>query len=201
LDTLWPLARDRELGRMSMRFTPTRLEEAYVVELDPRVDDRGFFARTFCRREFEEQGLDPIVAQSNLAFSPARGTLRGLHYQLQPMAEAKLVRCVRGAILDVVVDARPNSRTYLQHVDLELSAENRVAIYVPRGFAHGYETLAPDTEVLYQMSEFYSSEHERGLRYDDPALAIEWPLPVSVIPAKDAGWPLVATGVNTVGPV
>jgi dTDP-4-dehydrorhamnose 3,5-epimerase len=184
-----------------MRFTRTRLEEAYVVELEPRSDERGFFARTFCRQEFEERGLDPLVAQANLAVSPVAGTVRGLHYQLAPMAEAKLVRCVRGAIFDVVVDVRPGSKTYLQHVAVALSAANRRALYVPRGFAHGCQTLAPDTEVLYQTSEFYSSEHERGLRYDDPALGIEWPVPVSVISEKDSSWPLVATGVSAAGPV
>jgi dTDP-4-dehydrorhamnose 3,5-epimerase len=183
-----------------MRFIPTRLEGAYVVELDPRVDERGFFARLFCQREFEERGLDPIVAQANLALSHTRGTLRGFHYQLEPMAEAKLVRCVRGAIFDVIVDARPHSQSYLRHFAVELTAENRRAIYIPRGFAHGCQTLVPDTEVLYHASESYSPELERGFRYDDPELGIDWPLPVSVISAKDANWPLVAAGVGAGGP-
>jgi dTDP-4-dehydrorhamnose 3,5-epimerase len=184
---------------MIMRFIPTPLADAYVVELEPRVDERGFFARLFCREEFEAQGLDPVVAQVNLSSSPTRGTLRGLHYQLEPMAEAKLVRCVRGAIFDVIVDARPHSTAYLQHFAVELTAETRRALYIPRGFAHGCQTLAPDTEVLYHASELHSPEHERGLRYDDPALGIDWPLPVSVISAKDANWPLLAAGVSTGG--
>ena len=183
-----------------MRFTPTPLEDAYVVDLEPRADERGFFARTFCQREFEQRGLDPVVAQVNLAVSPVRGTLRGFHFQLDPMAEAKLVRCVRGAIFDVIVDTRPHSTAYLRHFAVELTAENRRAIYVPRGFAHGYQTLAAHTEVLYQMSEFYSPDAERGIRYDDPALGIDWPLPVSVISAKDAGWPLITPGVRAGGP-
>ena len=174
-----------------MIFTETRLRGAFLIDLEPRPDARGFFARTFCAREFEAHGLKTTVAQGNVSFNHARGTLRGLHYQLPPSAETKLVRCVRGAIYDVIVDLRPDSPTYLQHVGVELSEENRRALYVPAMFAHGYLTLTDGAEVTYQVDEFYAPGQERGLRYDDPALGITWPLPVSVISDKDASWPLL----------
>ena len=174
-----------------MRFTETPLRGAFVVDLEPRVDDRGFFSRTFDVHEFEEHGLRPFVAQANLSYNHRAGTMRGMHYQLPPAAEAKLVRCTRGAIIDVIVDLREESPTHMQHFGIELTAENRAALYVPELFAHGYLTLTADAEVVYQVSEFYTSDQERGMRYDDPALGIRWPAPVEVISEKDAAWPLV----------
>ena len=173
-----------------MIFRETVLPGAYVIDLEPRHDDRGFFARTFCAREFDAHGLKPVVAQCNLSFNHRKGTLRGMHYQLPPAAESKLIRCTRGAIYDVIIDMRPNSSTFGQHVGVELSAENRFALYVPELFAHGYQTLEDSSEIVYQVGEFYAGEHERGLRYDDPAFRIEWPLPVTELSAKDASWPL-----------
>jgi dTDP-4-dehydrorhamnose 3,5-epimerase len=177
-----------------MIFIETPLQGAFVIEPERREDERGFFARTFCAREFGEHGLQPVVAQSNLSFNHAKGTLRGLHYQLAPAEEAKLVRCTAGAIYDVIVDLRTDSPTYLSHFGVELSAANRKALYVPELFGHGYQTLADDTEVTYQVSEFYAPGHESGLLYDDPAIGIEWPLPVSVISDKDRSWPLLKAG-------
>jgi dTDP-4-dehydrorhamnose 3,5-epimerase len=172
-----------------MLFTETPLEGAFLIELELMEDQRGFFARTFCAREFSEHGLEPVTAQANLSFNYSKGTLRGMHYQLAPAEEAKLVRCTSGAIYDVIVDLRPESGSYLSHFGVELSADNRRALYVPEMFAHGYQTLADDTEVTYQVSEFYAPGHEQGLLHDDPALGIEWPLPVSVISEKDRSWP------------
>lgn len=177
-----------------MIFTETGLPGAYVVDLEKHSDDRGFFARMFCQREFSEHGLEPTVAQGNMSFSRQRGTMRGMHYQVPPASETKLVRCVRGAIHDVIVDVREDSPTYLQHFGIELSADNRRALYVPKGFAHGCVSLEDETEILYLVSEFYTPGHERGLRYDDPALGIEWPIEVQVISEKDASWPLLDRG-------
>lgn len=174
-----------------MRFLPTALAGAYLVEPEPISDERGFFARTFCAREFEDRGLDPVVAQCNVACNLRQGTIRGMHFQAPPAAETKLVRCTGGAIHDVIVDLRPDSATYLQHFGIELSARNRRALYVPPMFAHGYQTLTDDAEVIYQVSEFYAPGCERGLRFDDPAIAIEWPLPVSLVSKKDKSWPLL----------
>ena len=172
-----------------MRFTPTRLSGAFILDPERREDARGHFARTFCRREFEAHGLRPDVAQANVAWNAHRGTLRGMHYQVPPAAETKLVRCTRGALWDVIVDLRPGSPTFLEHVGVELSAENGRQLFVPELFAHGYITLADDTEAAYQVGEFYTPDAERGIRYDDPALAIAWPVPVEVISDKDAAWP------------
>lgn len=174
-----------------MRFRPTALEGPVLIDLELREDDRGFFARTFCREEFAAAGLDPHVEQANLAFTRHAGTVRGMHYQVDPAPEAKLVRCVRGRLLDVAVDLREGSPTRLRHVAVELSADNRLALYVPPYFAHGYQTLDDDTEILYQVSGAYHAPSERGLRYDDPALGITWPLPVSSISDKDRSWPLI----------
>lgn len=174
-----------------MLFTETRLAGAFVIDLERREDDRGFFARAFCRREFAEHGLEDLVAQANIAYNHRRGTLRGMHFQYPPAAETKLVRCVRGAILDVIVDLRPESPTYLEHVAVELDATSGRAIYVPRRFAHGYQTLEDATETMYLVGEFYSPSDEGGLRYDDPRLGIEWPLEVTSISAKDSAWPLL----------
>jgi dTDP-4-dehydrorhamnose 3,5-epimerase len=176
-----------------MRFTPTRLAGAYIVDVEPHADERGAFARTFCVREFHAHGLDVDVRQCSVSSNRRRGTLRGLHFQRPPAAEAKLVRCVAGAIHDVIVDLRPESPTYLQHVGVELSAANRRALYVPKLFAHGFQTLADETEVFYQISEFYAPETAAGLRFDDPVLDIHWPLQVASLSDKDAAWPLIGT--------
>jgi dTDP-4-dehydrorhamnose 3,5-epimerase len=171
-------------------FHPTKLPGVTVVELEPRDDERGFFARFFCRREFAEQGLELEVAQANLAFNRRRGTLRGLHYQAPPHDEAKLVRCVRGALYDVVVDLRPGSPTYRQWLAVELTGENRSLLYVPPGLAHGYQTLTDETEAMYLHSAVHAPEAERGVRWDDPAFGIEWPeADQRVLSAKDRAWP------------
>jgi dTDP-4-dehydrorhamnose 3,5-epimerase len=172
-------------------FTETPLRGAFIVDLDPRGDDRGFFARTFCRREFEARGLNGRIAQTNLSFSRRRGTIRGLHFQFPPAAETKLVRCTRGAIVDVIVDLRPESPTYLRHVAVELTAANRRAVYVPARFAHGFQALEPDTETAYCVGEFYTPSAEGGLHYADPRLAIAWPLPPADVSPKDRQWPLL----------
>ncbi len=174
-----------------MIFTETRLAGAFVIELEKREDERGFFARTFCAREFESHGLKPTVAQCNVSYNKKKGTLRGMHYQAPPAAEAKLVRCTNGAIHDVIVDMRPDSPTCLQYFGIELTAGNRRAIYIPESFAHGLQTLTDDAEIFYQMTEFHIPGHERGHRYNDPAFNIEWPLPVAEINARDASWPLL----------
>ena len=174
-----------------MRFTETTLAGAFLVDMERRADERGFFARAFCAREFEDHGLKPVVAQANVSFNLRRGTLRGMHYQADPADETKLVRCTAGAIYDVVVDMRTASPTYLRHFGVELTADNRTALYVPAMLAHGFQTLEDDTEVEYQMGDFHSPGHERGVAYDDPALGIEWPLAVSAISDKDRAWPRV----------
>ncbi|WP_017301135.1 dTDP-4-dehydrorhamnose 3,5-epimerase [Nodosilinea nodulosa] len=172
-----------------MIFEATNLKDAFVIDLEIRSDDRGGFARTFCAKEFEEHGLKPMVAQCNMSFNYKKGTLRGMHYQLAPAAETKLVRCTRGAIYDVIIDIRPDSPTYMQHFGVELTADNRKALYVPELFAHGYQALTDDAEVIYQVGEFYSPGYEQGIRYDDPTFGIEWPIPVTVISDKDSKWP------------
>lgn len=174
-----------------MIFTETPLAGAFVLDLEKRGDDRGFFARTFCQHEFTDHGLEPVVAQCNLSWNARAGTLRGMHYQLPPAAETKLVRCTAGAIYDVIIDLREDSSTYLQHFGVELTAENRRALYVPALFGHGYQALTDGAEVTYQVGEFYTPGAERGLRHDDPALGIEWPIPVTEISEKDASWPLL----------
>ena len=172
-----------------MKFTETELQGAFVVDLEFHQDHRGGFARSFCAREFAEHGLKPTVAQCNVSFNYHKGTLRGMHYQLAPAAESKLIRCTQGAIYDAIIDLRPDSSTYMRHFGIELSADNHRALYVPEMFAHGYLTLTDDTEIYYQVGEFYSPGYERGIRYDDPAFSIEWPLPVTVISEKDKNWP------------
>lgn len=174
-----------------MLFTATKLAGAYVIEAECHEDSRGFFARTFCAREFKNHGLTTDLAQCSVSLSHKRGTLRGLHYQLPPAGEVKLVRCTAGAVLDVIIDLRPDSPTYLQHVGVELTAENRRAIYIPQMFAHGLQTLKDNTEVFYQISEFYTPDKSTGLRFDDPKLKIQWPLPVTSISERDLKWPLL----------
>jgi len=168
-----------------MKFVETRLKGAFIIELERREDERGFFARAFCQREFAAHGLNPTIAQSNIAFNLRKGTLRGMHFQYPPAAETKLVRCTRGEIIDVIVDLRPESPSYLQHVSVSLGERNMRALYVPGRFAHGYQVLEDNTDTSYQVGEFYTPETEGGLLYNDPRLGIEWPLPVSVISAKD----------------
>jgi dTDP-4-dehydrorhamnose 3,5-epimerase len=177
-----------------MIFTETKLKGAFILDIEPHEDHRGFFARTFCAREFIEHGLTPAVVQCSLSFNRLRGTVRGMHYQEPPHAEAKLVRCTHGGIYDVIIDLRPGSPTYLEHIGIELTAQNRRALYVPELFAHGFQTLADDTEVCYQMSQFYAPSHARGLRYNDPALGLVWPLPVTLVSSADSGWPLLSAG-------
>jgi len=174
-----------------LKFLPTPLAGAYLIELEQLDDERGFFARSFCQNEFKAHGLDPVVAQCNVSFNRKRGTVRGLHYQAEPHAEAKLVRCTRGAVWDVIVDLRRGSLTVRQWHAAELTAENRRALYVPAGFAHGFQTLADDTEVLYQMSEFYHPESARGVRWDDPALGIDWPVPDPILSNRDRSYALL----------
>jgi dTDP-4-dehydrorhamnose 3,5-epimerase len=174
-----------------LKFIETQLSGAYVIELEEISDNRGFFARSFCAREFEAHGLNPAVLQSNLSYNHLKGTLRGMHFQAPPAAETKLVRCTAGSIWDVIVDIRPSSPTYLQHFGVELSAKNRRALYVPQNFAHGYLTLTDDAEVTYAVSEFYTPGAEGGFRHDDPDLKINWPIAVEVISGKDAAWPLI----------
>src|SRR5689334_6072358 len=175
-----------------MKFIETNLKGAYVLELEKREDSRGFFARSFCQREFADHGLKPVIAQSNVAFNVGKGTLRGMHFQYPPAPETKLVRCTRGAILDIIVDLRPESPTYLQHVAVELSEDNGRALFVPERFAHGYQVLRDKTETSYQVGEFYTPGTEGGLMYNDPRLGLKWPLPVSVMSDKDKGWQLLA---------
>ena len=174
-----------------MIFTTTDLQGAFIIDIEPRTDVRGFFARTFCEREFLEHGLEMTNVQCSMAFNYQQGTIRGMHYQDAPRSEAKLVRCTQGAIYDVIVDMRPKSSTYLAHIGVELTAENRRSLYIPEMFAHGYQTLRENTEVVYQMNKLYTPGYERGLRYDDPILGIQWQLPVSEISDKDANWSLL----------
>ena len=171
-----------------MIFTETALRGAFIIDLEKRGDERGFFARAFCQHEFEAHGLKPVIAQANIGFNRRKGTVRGMHFQYPPVAETKLVRCSRGAIVDIIVDLRPESPTYLQHVAVELTAENRRGIFIPERFAHGYQALDDDTETTYHVGEYYAPGSEGGLLYNDPALGLTWPLPVSVISEKDQQW-------------
>ena len=175
-----------------MIFFETALQGAYIIDIEPRSDSRGFFARAFCQNEFAAHGLKPMIAQANLAFNHYKGTLRGMHFQYPPTAETKIVRCTRGAIVDIIVDLRPESPTYLKHISVELTADNHRAIYVPERFAHGYQVLCDSTETSYQVGEFYTPGSEGGLRFNDPGLGLDWPLPVSVISEKDQDWPTLA---------
>jgi dTDP-4-dehydrorhamnose 3,5-epimerase len=172
-----------------MIFHETKLAGAFIVELDRKSDHRGFFARSFCAQEFKNHGIDFHPAQANISHSNLKGTLRGMHYQGPPVSETKFIRCIRGAVWDVIVDMRPDSPTYMEHIGVELSAENGTAIYVPDMFAHGNQALTDDVELFYLMGGPYTPGFERGARYDDPALGIQWPLPVSVIDRKDQDWP------------
>lgn len=172
-----------------MRFHPTPLNDARLIELERRGDERGFFARFFCEREFGAAGLATRFVQANNSLSAKKGTLRGLHYQLAPAAEVKVVRCVRGALYDVILDLRPDSATFGGSFGAELNEDNRLMMYVPRGFAHAILTLSDDAEALYLVSDFYSPADERGVRWNDPRFKIEWPIEPTEISPKDGSWP------------
>lgn len=173
-----------------MLFIETKLKGAFVIELEKYSDDRGFFSRAWCQKEFKEQGINSRFVQANIGFSKNSGTIRGIHYQIAPFEEAKLVRCIRGAIFDVVLDLRPELPSFKQWFGVELSDENRKMLYVPEGCAHGYQTLVDNTEVFYQVSQVYSAESERGIRWNDPEFDIEWPIDEDlVISEKDQNWP------------
>jgi len=173
-----------------MILTETKLKGAFLIEIEKIVDDRGFFARAWCKNEFEKHGLQTELVQANIAFSSKKSTLRGLHYQVDPYQEAKLVRCIKGAIFDAIIDLRPDSPTYKQWISVELTEDNCKTLYVPEDFAHGYLTLRDNTEVFYQVSQFYYPESERGIRWDDPAFGIRWPQTQDlVISEKDKNWP------------
>ena len=172
-----------------MIFLPTPLVGAFVLELDKKTDHRGYFARTWCQRELEEKGLEASLAQCSVSYNAKRGTLRGMHWQAAPYGEVKIVRCSRGVIWDVIVDLRPDSPTYMMHFGVELTAESGRALYIPRGMAHGFVTLEDDTDVFYQMSEFYEPAAARGARWNDPAFAIEWPVTDPIIHPRDNSYP------------
>lgn len=172
-----------------MKFTPLPLGEAYLVELEPAFDDRGFFARSWCAEEFGQHGLSITLAQCSISFNTKRGTLRGMHYQEKPHAETKLVRCSAGAILDVIVDLRPTSPSYCKWFGIDLTATNRKMVYVPEGFAHGYQALTDNAEVFYLISEKYQSEYSKGVRWDDPLFGIVWPIPQPILSERDRSFP------------
>jgi dTDP-4-dehydrorhamnose 3,5-epimerase len=172
-----------------MLFRETELRGAFLIDIEKLEDERGFFAEAWSQRQAEANGLTTTVVQTNISFNRKRGTLRGMHYQVAPDEEAKLVRCTRGAIYDVIIDLRPTSPSYKKWIAVELTADNYRMLYVPERFAHGYQTLEDDTEVVYQVSQFYAPESARGLRYDDPAFGIRWPCAVTAISVRDASWP------------
>jgi dTDP-4-dehydrorhamnose 3,5-epimerase len=171
-----------------MIFQETKLKGTFEIQIEPKADERGFFARSWCQHEFEAHKLNPRLVQCNISFNVRKGTLRGMHYQVPPYAEAKVVRCTRGSVYDALIDLRPESPTFKQWVAVVLTAEKRNMVYVPEGFAHGFLTLEDNTEVFYQMSEFYNAESARGLRWDDPAFQISWPGKVEVISERDRGY-------------
>lgn len=179
-----------------MKFKNTAINGAYLVELDRIEDDRGFFARIFCKEEFDKIGMESTVVQTNLSHNKQAGTLRGLHFQIEPAPETKFVRCVRGSISDVIVDMRPSSPTFRAHISVELSAANGNALFIPHMCAHGFQTLEDDTDVMYMVSGLYTPECERGLRYNDPSLSIDWPKAVTHVSDKDQQWPLLP-GLST----
>lgn len=172
-----------------MIFQTTRLPGVVIIELDPITDERGFFARAWCQKEASAHGLDVNFVQSNISYNKQKGTLRGLHQQISPFEETKLVRCIRGGIYDVVLDLRPESPAYKKWLAVELTAKNHRAIYIPPGMLHGYQTLTNNAEVFYQVSQFYAPTHERGVRWNDPAFGIRWPLPITAISARDQSYP------------
>jgi len=168
-----------------MKFTETPLQGAYIIDLDTIEDERGFFARSWCKKEFANHGLIPDLVQCNISFNKKKGTLRGMHYQIQPYGETKLVRCTHGAIYDVIIDLRKNSPTFKQWYSVELTAGNRTMLYIPEDFAHGFQTLEDNTEIMYQMSEYYHSDHARGVRWNDPVFSIAWPVNNQIVSKRD----------------
>lgn len=173
-----------------MIFTEIKLKGAYIIDIEPIEDERGFFARSWCRNEFEKHGLNPDLVQCNISFNKKKGTLRGMHYQIAPHEESKLVRCTRGSLFDVIIDLRKNSETYKEWFGVELSVENSRMIYIPGGFAHGFQTLEDNTEIFYQMSEYYYPECAEGLRCDDLAFGIDWPITDKIISERDMAFDL-----------
>ena len=172
-----------------MIFRETKLRGSFIIELEKLEDQRGFFARGWCKKEFESHGIETSLVQANISMNKERGTLRGMHHQISPYIETKLVRCTRGSVYDVIVDLRQDSSTYKQWLGVKLTSDNYRMLYVPKGFAHGYQTLEDNTELFYHVSEFYTPTAERGVRYNDSAFAISWPLEVQVISDKDKSWP------------
>ena len=172
-----------------MNFTETKFKGAFVIDIERREDQRGFFARAWCQKEFEAHGLVNRFVQANIGFSYKKGTLRGMHFQMNPYQEAKLVRCTMGRILDVIIDLRPESKTYRQWIGVELTADNRKMLYIPEGCAHGYQTMVDNTEVLYDTSQFYAPQHSAGVLFNDPVFGIEWPFAVEIISDADRSWP------------
>ncbi len=179
-----------------MNFIRTELNDAYIIDLNRLEDERGFFARTFCVKEFEQHGIDYPVAQANVSYNYQKHTLRGMHYQKKPYSEDKLVRCTRGSIFDAIIDVRPESSTHMKWTGVELNEQNHRMLYVPKGFAHGFITLKDNTEVIYQVSEFYKPGAEQGIRWDDAAFMIEWPAEPEIISEKDQNWPYIAGNVK-----
>ncbi len=174
-----------------MIFQETKLKGSFIINIENKNDKRGFFARAFCAKEFKKNDINNKFVQANISYSRKRGTLRGMHYQIKPASESKFIRCINGAVLDVIIDMRPESRTYLQHIEVELSSENRTAIYVPSMFAHGNQALTDDVELFYFVDRLYNSKCERGVRYDDPLIGIKWPLVVTEISDKDLQIPFI----------
>jgi len=174
-----------------MIFKETKLKSAYIIELERAEDERGFFSRSFCQKQFQEHGLNPRIVQCSVSFNKKKGTLRGMHYQVAPYEETKLVSCSSGAIYDVIIDLRPKSPTYRQWFAVELSAANYKMLYIPEGFAHGFQSLEDETVVFYQMSEFFHPECSRGVRWDEPAFGIKWPMRPALISERDKGYPLI----------
>ncbi len=181
-----------------MKFEETPLAGAFVVDLEPRLDERGFFARAFCQNEFAEHGLRTTIAQANISWNASAGTLRGMHFQYPPAAETKFIRCTQGGLYDVIIDLRPESKTFGKHFGIELTASNHRALYVPERFGHGFITLADNTEATYQVGEFYTPGKEGGLRFDDPALGIDWPISPTVVSEKDANWADFANQIDDI---
>jgi len=172
-----------------MQFKETTLTGAYIIEVEPKGDERGFLARTFCKKEFASRGLETEVAQANLSFNAKKGTLRGMHFQVPPFGEAKLVQCLQGSVYDVIIDLRPDSETHRHWLAVEMSADDKKMLYIPEGFAHGFQALEDECVLYYLMFEFFAPEYARGVRWDDPAFGIKWPLPDPVISEKDRQWP------------
>ena len=172
-----------------MKFKETELNGAFIIEIEKIKDKRGFFARAWCQNEFKTHGLTPLVVQTNISYNKKKGTLRGMHYQKTPYEESKFIRCTRGAIIDVIIDLRPDSSTYKKWISVNLTADNYKMIFVPEGFAHGFQTLSDHAEILYQVSQFYTPGSEDGIRWNEPGFGIKWPLEVTVISDKDMNWP------------